>query len=99
MYDKTKQYARFLDSFGTHHSFQTFGDKGLNKMLIKQFHGTIEQHLDQLWALNERGAGVFLPLIKLICMAGLQTTSNQSVQYLLIWTERHYLANLNCNLI
>jgi len=59
MYDKTKQYAQFMDSFGTHHSFQTFGDKGLDRVLIKQFHGTLEEHIDKLWKLNRRGAGVF----------------------------------------
>lgn len=59
MVDQIKQYARFLNSFGPQHSFQTFGDKGLDRRLIKQFHGSIDQYIDQLWQLNEKGAGVF----------------------------------------
>jgi|TARA_A100001391_G_scaffold40407_1_gene22652 hypothetical protein len=59
MTDQIKQYARFLNSFGTHHSFQTFGDKGLDKRLIKQLHGTIDEHVDKLQELNKKGAGVF----------------------------------------
>ena len=38
-------YGIFLNYFGTHHTFQTFCDKGINKKLIKQLHGTIEEHL------------------------------------------------------
>lgn len=60
MTDQIRQYVRFLNSFGTHHSFQTFGDKGLDKRLIKQLHGTIDEHVDKLQELNKKGAGVFL---------------------------------------
>ena len=35
------QYKDFLDAFGEYHSFQTFCDKGKNKKIIKQLHGTI----------------------------------------------------------
>jgi len=52
-------YGIFLNYFGTHHTFQTFCDKGINKKLIKQLHGTIEEHLDELTKLNQKGAGVF----------------------------------------
>jgi len=48
-----------MDAFGKNHSFQTFDDKGKNRRLIKQFHGTLEQHLQELWNLNKQGAGVF----------------------------------------
>lgn len=48
-----------MEAFGTHHSFQTFCDKGKNRSLVKQFHGTLEQHLEELWSLNKQGAGVF----------------------------------------
>ena len=52
-------YGIFLNYFGTHHTFQTFCDKGINKKLIKQLHGTIEQHLKELTKLNQKGAGVY----------------------------------------
>ena len=53
------QYKDFLYPFGEHHSFQTFCDKGKNKRLIKQLHGTIDQHIDELTELNKKGAGVY----------------------------------------
>jgi len=59
MYNQNSHYAIFMDAFGTHHSFQTFCDKGKNKRLVKQFHGTLEQHINELWELNKQGAGVF----------------------------------------
>ena len=52
-------YGIFLNYFGTHPTFQTFCDKGINKKLIKQLHGTIEEHLKTLTKLNQKGAGVF----------------------------------------
>jgi len=52
-------YGIFLNYFGTHHTFQTFCDKGINKKLIKQLHGTIEEHLKELTKLNQKGAGVY----------------------------------------
>ena len=52
-------YGIFLNYFGTHHTFQTFCDKGINKRLIKQLHGTIEEHLKELTKLNQKGAGVY----------------------------------------
>ena len=45
-------YGIFLNYFGTHHTFQTFCDKGINKKLIKQLHGTIEEHLKTLTKFN-----------------------------------------------
>ena len=53
------QYRDFLYPFGEHHSFQTFCDKGKNKALIKQVHGTLEEHFETLAQLNLKGAGVF----------------------------------------
>ena len=52
-------YGIFLNYFGTHHTFQTFCDKGINKRLIKQLHGTIEEHLKTLTKLNQKGAGIY----------------------------------------
>ncbi len=52
-------YKTFLSAFGDQHSFQTFCDKGKNKRLIKQLHGTIEEHFHQLAKLNQQGAGVY----------------------------------------
>ena len=50
------QYKDFLFPFGEHHSFQTFCDKGKNKRLIKQLHGTIDQHTEEYQsALLKRG--------------------------------------------
>ena len=48
-----------MQAFGTHHSFQTFCDKGKNRKIIRQLHGTLEEHIDELWSLNRQGAGVF----------------------------------------
>ena len=40
--------------------FQTFSDRGgQDKRLVRQFHGSLDQHADDLAELNERGAGVF----------------------------------------
>lgn len=58
-YNPNSHYAVFMEAFGTHHSFQTFCDKGKNKKIIRQLHGTLEEHLEELWTLNKQGAGVF----------------------------------------
>lgn len=52
-------YYTFLSMFGREHSFQTFDDKGKNRGLIKQLHGTMQTHFHQLVELNKKGAGVF----------------------------------------
>ncbi len=52
-------YDFFLAAFGETHSFQTFCDKGKNRKLIKQLHGTIKEHIHELSDLNQKGAGVF----------------------------------------
>jgi len=49
----------FLSGFGDTHSFQTFDDKGKNRSLIRQFHGSFKEHKDSLADLNKKGAGVF----------------------------------------
>ncbi len=56
---KMTTYKTFLSAFGDQHSFQTFCDKGKNKRLIKQLHGTIEEHFHELAKLNQQGAGVY----------------------------------------
>lgn len=56
---KMTTYKTFLSAFGDQHSFQTFCDKGKNKALIKQVHGTLEEHFETLAKLNLKGAGVF----------------------------------------
>jgi len=58
-YNPNSHYAVFIEAFGTHHSFQTFCDKGKNRRIIRQLHGTLEEHLEELWSLNKQGAGVF----------------------------------------
>jgi len=52
-------YGLFLARFGKQHTFQTFDDKGKDKSLTRQFHGTIEEHFDDLSILNQAGAGIY----------------------------------------
>ena len=58
-YTEMSHYHSFMQYFGEKHSFQTFDDKGKNKALIKQVHGTLQEHFKTLAELNLRGAGVF----------------------------------------
>jgi len=58
-YTDVSHYYKFLFVFGKQHTFQTFDDKGRNKKLIKQFHGTIKEHFHEITELNRQGAGVF----------------------------------------
>ena len=58
-FSENSHYSMFLDYFGQHHSFQTFDDKGINKRLTKQLHGTIKTHFNELAELNSKGAGVY----------------------------------------
>jgi len=58
-YTNCSHYYDFLDCFGSHHTFQTFCDKGKDRSLIKQFHGTIKEHFYSLAELNRKGAGIF----------------------------------------
>lgn len=58
-YNPNSHHGIFMQAFGTHHSFQTFCDKGKNRKIIRQLHGTLEEHIDELWSLNRQGAGVF----------------------------------------
>ena len=58
-YTENSHYHTFIRYFGQEHSFQTFCDKGKNKALIKQVHGTLEEHFKTLAQLNLKGAGVF----------------------------------------
>ena len=63
-YTPNSHYSMFLDYFGQTHTFQTFDDKIRNKKLIKQLHGTIEEHFDELAELNSKGAGVYFTVNK-----------------------------------
>ena len=58
-FNENSHYSMFMDYFGQTHSFQTFDDKTLNKRLIKQLHGTIKQHFNELAELNNKGAGIY----------------------------------------
>ena len=58
-YTHLSHYHQFIAAFGERHSFQTFCDKGLDRSLVRQFHGTLKEHFAELTALNRRGAGVF----------------------------------------
>ena len=58
-YSEITHYHSFMEYFGEQHTFQTFDDRGVNKKLIKQLHGTLKQHFTTLWRLNQKGAGVF----------------------------------------
>ena len=63
-YTPNSHYSMFLDYFGQTHTFQTFDDKIKNKKLIRQLHGTIEEHFDELAELNSKGAGVYFTVNK-----------------------------------
>jgi hypothetical protein len=58
-YTNVSHYYRFLSVFGEQHTFQTFADRGKNKKLIRQLHGTIKEHFHELADLNKQGAGIF----------------------------------------
>jgi len=58
-FTEQSHYSMFLDYFGDKHTFQTFDDKIINKRLIKQLHGSIKQHFNQLAELNQKGAGIY----------------------------------------
>ena len=55
------QARRFLDLMaeGESVTFQTFGDASKSRSLARILHGDLDQHADELSALNSRGAGVF----------------------------------------
>ena len=63
-YTPNSHYSMFLDYFGQTHTFHTFDDKIKNKKLIRQLHGTIEEHFDELAELNSKGAGVYFTVNK-----------------------------------
>jgi len=90
-------YGIFLNYFGTHHTFQTFCDKGINKRLIKQLHGTIEEHLKTLTKLNQKGAGVYFTVNATNLKGELLNIYKELGQYLLILMVFQCLKNLNCN--
>jgi len=48
-----------LKSIGKSFTFQTFGDSQKSPHLVRQFHGSLEQHADNLTELNKAGAGIF----------------------------------------
>lgn len=58
-YTDQSHYSMFLDYFGPFHTFQTFDDKLVNKRLIRQLHGNIKEHFNELADLNKKGAGVY----------------------------------------
>lgn len=60
---QAQSFLTALDEDSDAWSFQTFDD-GPNKTssLIRQFHGSLEQHASDLTVLNERGAGVFVTI-------------------------------------
>ena len=58
-FSEQSHYSMFLDYFGNNHTFQTFDDKMRNKRLIKQLHGSIKQHFNELAELNQKGAGIY----------------------------------------
>lgn len=83
MYKNDSHHAWFIKSFGTHHSFQTFDDKGKNRSLITQLHGTLEEHIETLWRLNKQGAGVFFT-VNQTNLLGRTTQHIQSVRAVFI---------------
>ena len=61
-YTDQSHYSMFLDYFGSFHTFQTFDDKLVNKRLIRQLHGNIREHFNELADLNKKGAGYLVEL-------------------------------------
>jgi AAA domain-containing protein/DNA primase RepB-like protein len=58
--DEARRFLNALDPVGRF-TFQTFDDtKAKRKHLVRVFHGTLEQHSDELSRLNADGAGVFV---------------------------------------
>lgn len=58
-----ERFLTALDSEATAWTFQTFDDKPTkDSNLIRQLHGTLEQHAAELTRLNNQGAGVFVTI-------------------------------------
>jgi len=90
-------YGIFLNYFGTHHTFQTFCDKGINKRLIKQLHGTIEEHLKTLTKLNKKGAGIYFTVnetnLKGRTTEHIKRVRAVFIDQVLLYFNKHYLLN------
>ena len=56
---QAQQYLYRLDRKGVF-TLQTFCDKGNNSAQSRVFHGTLDQHADELIRLNLAGAGIFV---------------------------------------
>lgn len=53
------RFLRLLNPNGAF-AFATFDDRGTDKTLARRMHGTLDEHLADLGALNNSGAGVFV---------------------------------------
>ena len=60
--EQTKKFLEVLGGKDDKFTFQTFDDCRDSKRhgLVKQFHGTINEYIDELTQLNKKGAGVFV---------------------------------------
>lgn len=58
-----RDFLELLDPEATCFTFQTFGDRDRSdKELVRQFHGSLDGHADELQDLNSRGAGIFVTI-------------------------------------
>ena len=60
--DETEKFLQALDPKATEFTFQTFDEKGKNKKLVRVLNGTLDQHYDELVALNKQGAGIYVTI-------------------------------------
>jgi len=60
--EKAKAFLQLLDPDAKFFTFQTFNDAQESKdsRLVRVLHGSLEEHWDELAALNEKGAGIFI---------------------------------------
>lgn len=60
-FGQTIEFLNVLDPNAEEFTFQTFDDtSGKCKRLAKTLHGTLAQHISELWQLNKEGAGIFV---------------------------------------
>lgn len=59
--ENQKETSSFFDLLteGEDFTFLTLDDKGQDKSLISERHGSLEDHYEHLWNSNQQGAGIF----------------------------------------
>ena len=64
--EEAEKFLRLLDSKSRSFTFQTFDDNKKRKYpsLTRVFHGSLDEHWDELVELNDKGAGIFVTINK-----------------------------------